>query len=100
MGSRLVGSQTGLVTAWQHASTCLFISLSFTEGFFNPTAVGGLGLGNCPRSCLTACRAANFASTTSCTYTYISRPILGTSTSVTKSCTQCYPIIGPILGGR
>merc|ERR1712010_231013 len=76
----------------------LLISLAFTEGFFNPTAVGGIGLGNCPRSCLTACRAANFAATTSCTYTYISRPILGVSTSVTKSCTQCYPIVGPILG--
>merc|ERR1711971_1330522 len=78
----------------------LLISLAFTEGFINQTAVGGIGLGNCPRSCLTTCRAANFASTTSCTYTYISRPILGTSTSVTKSCTQCYPIVGPILGGR
>jgi len=55
------------------------------------TAVGGIGVGGCPRSCFATCSAAAFASTTSCTYTHISGIFLQTSTSTTKACNVCYP---------
>merc|ERR1712116_113831 len=55
------------------------------------TAVGGIGSGGCPRSCFSTCQAANFASTTTCTYTHVTTGIfLSGSQTITKTCTECY----------
>merc|ERR1712098_508130 len=55
------------------------------------TAVGGIGSGGCPRSCFSTCQAANFASTTTCTYTHITTGIfLSGSQTITKTCAECY----------
>merc|ERR1711963_353164 len=89
-----------LLTMANHRSVLPFIllllALSATEVtslrlLANLANAGGAGLGNCPRSCFATCQAANFASTTSCTYTHVSRPFLGISESVTKACNVCYP---------
>merc|ERR1712172_135360 len=55
------------------------------------TAVGGIGSGGCPRSCFSTCQAANFASTTTCTYTHVTTGIfLSGSQTITRTCTECY----------
>merc|ERR1712219_88111 len=55
------------------------------------TAVGGIGSGGCPRSCFSTCQAANFASTTTCTYTHVTTGIfLSGSQTITKTCAECY----------
>merc|ERR1719397_2247147 len=56
------------------------------------TRVGGVGAGGCPSSCLATCSAANFASTTSCTYTHVTTGLFfSASNSVTAACNVCYP---------
>merc|ERR1712183_353113 len=55
--------------------------------------VGGVGSGKCPTSCWSTCQAANFAATTTCTYTHISGVFLQTSTTTTKACNVCYPLL-------
>merc|ERR1712192_253090 len=53
------------------------------------TAVGGTGSGGCPRSCFSTCQAANFASTTTCTYTHVTTGIfLSGSQTITRTCTD------------
>merc|ERR1712010_420484 len=55
------------------------------------TAVGGIGSGGCPRSCFSTCQTANFASTTTCTYTHVTTGIFFSgSQTITKTCTECY----------
>merc|ERR1711942_21483 len=55
------------------------------------TSVGGIGSGGCPRSCFSTCQAANFASTTTCTYTHVTTGIFFSgSQTITKTCTECY----------
>merc|ERR1712242_610923 len=81
----------------------LLLALSATEVtsfrlIANLANAGGVGLGNCPRSCFSTCQAANFASTTSCTYTHVSRPFLGISETVTKACNVCYPGASVLAG--
>merc|ERR1711997_1132545 len=81
----------------------LLLALSATEVtsfrlIANLANAGGVGLGNCPRSCFSTCQAANFASTTSCTYTHVSRPFLGISETVTKTCNVCYPGASVLAG--
>merc|ERR1712211_122785 len=89
-----------LLTMANHRSVLPFVLLLLALSATEVTSLrlladlanaGGVGLGNCPRSCLATCQAANFASTTSCTYTHVSRPFLGISESVTKACNVCYP---------
>merc|ERR1712062_769113 len=86
-----------IVTIMQRAAlVLLLLAVSVTEVtsfrlIANLANAGGVGLGNCPRSCFSTCQAANFASTTTCTYTHVSRPFLGISETVTKACNVCYP---------
>merc|ERR1711936_202351 len=96
-----------LLTMANHRSVLPFVllllALSATEVaplrlLANLANAGGVGLGNCPRSCFATCQAANFASTTSCTYTHVSRPFLGISESVTKACNVCYPGASVLAG--
>merc|ERR1712090_110545 len=55
------------------------------------TSVGGIGSGGCPRSCFSTCQAANFASTTTCTYTHVTTGIFFSgSQTITKTCAECY----------
>merc|ERR1740123_156118 len=74
----------------------LLLALSATEVssfrlIANLANAGGVGLGNCPRSCFSTCQAANFASTTSCTYTHVTTGIfLSGSQTITRTCTECY----------
>merc|ERR1712203_649565 len=56
------------------------------------SAAGSIGTGGCPRSCFATCQAVNYASTTTCTYTHI--VLFGSSTSTTKTCAECYPLLG------
>merc|ERR1711974_549989 len=56
------------------------------------SAAGSVGTGGCPRSCFATCQAVNYASTTTCTYTHI--VLFGSSTSTTKTCAECYPLLG------
>merc|ERR1711936_523932 len=81
----------------------LLLAVSVTEVtsfrlIANLANAGGVGLGNCPRSCFSTCQAANFASTTTCTYTHVSRPFLGISETVTKACNVCYPGASVLAG--
>merc|ERR1712062_618803 len=93
-----------IVTIMQRASfVLLLLAVSVTEVnsfrlVANLANAGGVGLGNCPRSCFSTCQAANFASTTSCTYTHVSRPFLGISETVTKTCNVCYPGASVLAG--
>merc|ERR1712001_459920 len=91
---------TNTISIMQRAALASFVllllALSATEVnsfrlVANLANAGGVGLGNCPRSCFSTCQAANFASTTSCTYTHVSRPFLGIFETVTKTCNVCYP---------
>merc|ERR1712181_29489 len=56
------------------------------------SAAGSVGTGGCPRSCFATCQAVNYVSTTTCTYTHI--VLFGSSTSTTKTCAECYPLLG------
>merc|ERR1712168_62324 len=56
------------------------------------SAAGSIGTGGCPRSCFATCQAVNYASTTTCTFTHI--VLFGSSTSTTKTCAECYPLLG------
>merc|ERR1712001_314867 len=93
-----------IVTIMQLASfVLLLLAVSVTEVtsfrlIANLANAGGVGLGNCPRSCFSTCQAASFASTTSCTYTHVSRPFLGISETVTKACNVCYPGASVLAG--
>merc|ERR1712117_50521 len=96
-----------IVSIMQRAALASFVLLllavSVTEVtsfrlIANLTNAGGVGLGNCPRSCFSTCQAANFASTTTCTYTHVSRPFLGISETVTKACNVCYPGASVLAG--
>merc|ERR1711962_768879 len=74
-----------LVLLWPPSSN----SCSFTP-ILN---FGGLGAGGCPVSCLAVCQAANYASTTSCTYTHIWGIFFQVSSVITKACNLCYPVL-------
>merc|ERR1712001_184934 len=98
---------TNTISIMQRAALASFVLLllavSLTEVtsfrlLANLVNAGGIGLGNCPRSCFSTCQAANFASTTSCTYTHVSRPFLGISETVTKTCNVCYPGASVLAG--
>merc|ERR1712107_714752 len=73
------------------ALIAFFFLVCLTAPLEGCTAVGGIGSGGCPRSCFSTCQAANFASTTTCTYTHVTTGIfLSGSQTITKTCTECY----------
>merc|ERR1712145_1135 len=85
MGTRSRVSKMRLALAAILLLLCIAVPL---EGC---TAVGGIGSGGCPRSCFSTCQTANFASTTTCTYTHVTTGIfLSGSQTITKTCAECY----------
>merc|ERR1712037_1050716 len=100
-------TNTTTITIMQRPALASFVLLLLAASVTEVTSfrlianlanAGGVGLGNCPRSCFSTCQAANFASTTSCTYTHVSRPFLGISETVTKTCNVCYPGASVLAG--
>merc|ERR1712193_244498 len=85
MGTRSRVSKMRLALAAILLLLCIVVPL---EGC---TAVGGIGSGGCPRSCFSTCQTANFAATTTCTYTHVTTGIfLSGSQTITKTCAECY----------
>merc|ERR1712234_54416 len=73
------------------ALIAFFFLVCLTAPLEGCTAVGGIGSGGCPRSCFSTCQAANFASTTTCTYTHVTTGIfLSGSQTITKTFAECY----------
>merc|ERR1712243_342560 len=81
------------------ALIAFFFLVCLTAPLEGCTAVGGIGSGGCPRSCFSTCQAANFASTTTCTYTHVTTGIfLSGSQTITKTCTECYGAASAVSG--
>merc|ERR1712133_126375 len=81
------------------APLLLLLLLAFIVPLEGCTAVGGIGSGGCPRSCFSTCQAANFASTTTCTYTHVTTGIfLSGSQTITKTCAECYAAGSAVSG--
>merc|ERR1712243_275126 len=83
----------------KHALIAFFFLVCLTAPLESCTAVGGIGSGGCPRSCFSTCQAANFASTTTCTYTHVTTGIfLSGSQTITKTCAECYAAGSAVSG--
>merc|ERR1712243_208961 len=81
------------------ALIAFFFLFCLTAPLEGCTAVGGIGSGGCPRSCFSTCQAANFASTTTCTYTHVTTGIfLSGSQTITKTCAECYAAGSAVSG--
>merc|ERR1712126_761919 len=81
------------------ALIAFFFLVCLTAPLEGCTAGGGIGSGGCPRSCFSTCQAANFASTTTCTYTHVTTGIfLSGSQTITKTCAECYAAGSAVSG--
>merc|ERR1712126_170570 len=81
------------------ALIAFFFLVCLTAPLEGCTAVGGIGSGGCPRSCFSTCQAANFASTTTCTYTHVTTGIfLSGSQTITETCAECYAAGSAVSG--
>merc|ERR1712037_209693 len=86
-----MGRRNSRVLTMKLALAPLLLLLLVIDPLEGCTAVGGIGSGGCPRSCFSTCQAANFASTTTCTYTHVTTGIfLSGSQTITRTCTECY----------